>query len=92
MAEMTSSVFHKLCTHVKSDEAKCDKANPRKTLSVNMQTPFIPYKRCVLEELPEEIRPSKTEFPASSSAYKGIIEPFEDQSEDNSSTEVSTTN
>lgn len=84
---MTSSAFHKLCALVKCDQQETiqQESPPRVAqLQLDMQTPFVPYKSSILEEIPQDILPLK-EFSAVSSTDKGIIEPAQDQSQDTSS-------
>lgn len=99
---MTSSAFHNLYTLVKCDqqqettlqEEPSKKEEPSKIvqLQLDMETPFVPYKYSVLEEIPPGFLPVKDKFSGvfSSSVDKGIIEPTQNQSQDNSSTEEST--
>lgn len=82
---MTSSVFHKLLNVLKCDEkeiiaptAPIDQQEPLTSvypLQLDMQTPFVPYKRTILEEIPEELLPPKDESSAVPSTDLGIIEP-----------------
>jgi len=60
-------------------------------LQLNMQTPLVPYKSSILEEIPQDILSSKDEFSAVSSVEKGIIEPAQDRSQNNSLMEQSIT-
>lgn len=90
---MTSSAFHKLCTLIKCDQQETiqQESSPRVAqLQLDMQTPFVPYKSSILEEIPQSILPLKEDFSAVSSADKGIIEPAQDQLQDNSSMGEST--
>ncbi|XP_018397090.1 PREDICTED: uncharacterized protein LOC108775278 [Cyphomyrmex costatus] len=86
MARMTSLAFHKLCTLVKCDQQQeaTPQQEPRAQLQLDTQTPFVPYKTSILEEIPQDFRPLKDEFSAILSADKGIIEPAQNQSRDNS--------
>ncbi|XP_018317385.1 uncharacterized protein [Mycetomoellerius zeteki] len=86
MARMTSSAFHKLCTLVKCDQQQETtlQQEPFTQLQLDMQTPFVPYKSSILEEIPQDIWPLKDEFSAILSADKGIIEPAQNQSQGNS--------
>jgi len=91
---MTSSAFHKLCTLVKSDqqqETTLQQEPLVAQLQLDMQTPFVPYKSSILEEIPQDILSSKDEFSAVSSVEKGIIEPAQDRSQNNSLMEQSIT-
>ncbi|KYQ58588.1 hypothetical protein ALC60_02233 [Trachymyrmex zeteki] len=83
---MTSSAFHKLCTLVKCDQQQETtlQQEPFTQLQLDMQTPFVPYKSSILEEIPQDIWPLKDEFSAILSADKGIIEPAQNQSQGNS--------
>lgn len=92
---MTSSAVHKLYRHVKCDQqqetTRQEKPSSKVTqLQLDMETPFVPYKYSVLEELPPGFLPVKDKFSAVSLVDKGIIEPAQNQSQDNSSTEEST--
>ncbi|XP_011697470.1 PREDICTED: uncharacterized protein LOC105455674 [Wasmannia auropunctata] len=93
-ARMTSSAFHKLCTLVNCNQQQETISQQESLgaaqLQLDMQTPFVPYKSSVLEEIPQDILPLKDEFSAVSSANNGIIEPTQDQSQDNSLIEEST--
>lgn len=58
---------------------------------LDTQTPFVPYKKTILEEIPEDILPSTDEFSTTSSADEApltIIEPPPDQSQDNKTNET----
>lgn len=94
---MTSSAFQKLCTLVKCDQYLIDQSEriPQQerippsseiTQFLDMQTPFVPYKKNILEEIPEDILPQKDEF-SISSVEKGIIESPQNQLQNNSSME-----
>lgn len=94
---MTSSAFQKLCTLVKYDQYLVDQSEripqqeripPSSEIAqfLDMQTPFVSYKKSILEEIPEDILPSKDEF-STSSAEKGIIESPQNQLQNNSSME-----
>lgn len=94
---MTSSAFQKLCALVKRDQYLVDQSeripqqerippSPELPQFLDVQTPFVPYKRSILEEIPEDILLSKNEF-STSSAEKGIIESPQNQSQNNSSME-----
>ncbi|XP_011875448.1 PREDICTED: uncharacterized protein LOC105566220 [Vollenhovia emeryi] len=92
---MTASAFHKLCTLVKCDQPQ--ETTPQQEpsagvaqLQLDMQTPFVPYASSVLEEIPQDILPLKGERSAVSPTDKGIIEPAQNQSRDNSSMEETT--
>ncbi|GAB1864248.1 hypothetical protein CAJAP_05327 [Camponotus japonicus] len=96
-ARMTSSAFQKLCALVKRDQYLVDQSeripqqerippSPELPQFLDMQTPFVPYKRSILEEIPEDILLSKNEF-STLSAEKGIIESPQNQSQNNSSME-----
>lgn len=93
---MTSSAFHKLCTLVKNDQQQETIAQQEPLLEIaqlqlDIQTPFVPYKESVYEEIPKELLSAlKDEFSAVSSVDKGIIEPVQDQSQDSNSMEEST--
>lgn len=101
---MTSSAFQKLYALVKCNQYLIDQSEripqqERITLSpemaqlLDMQTPFVSYKKSVLEEIPEDILRSKDKFSTTSSANYDIdpvIEPLQDQSQDNNSMEEST--
>ncbi|CAL1688132.1 unnamed protein product [Lasius platythorax] len=100
-ARMTSSAFQKLCTLVKCDQYLIDQSegtpqrerippSPELAQLLDTQTPFVPYKKSVLEEIPEDILPSKDEFSITLSADENIIEPQQNQSQDNSSMKEST--
>lgn len=103
-ARMTSSAFQKLYALVKCNQYLIDQSEripqqERITLSpemaqlLDMQTPFVSYKKSVLEEIPEDILRSKDKFSTTSSANYDIdpvIEPLQDQSQDNNSMEEST--
>lgn len=54
---------------------------------LDVQTPFVPYKRSILEEIPEDILSSINKF-STSSAEKGIIESPQNQLQNNSSMEL----
>lgn len=91
---MTSSAFHKLCNLVKYDQEQ--ETTPQQEslevaqLQLDTQTPFIPYKSSILEEIPQDILCSKDEFSAGPSTDKGIIEPAQPQSQDSNLMEEST--
>lgn len=93
---MTSSAFHKLCTLVKNNQQQeIPQQEPSleiAQLQLDMQTPFVPYKESILEEIPKEPLSStlKDKFSAVSSADKGIIEPIQNQSQDSNLMEEST--
>lgn len=92
---MTSSAFHKLCTLVKYDQQQETILRQElpgvAQLQLDMQTPFVPYKSSILEEIPQSFLPLKSEFPSVvSSVDKGIIEPAQDQFQDNDSMKEST--
>lgn len=91
---MTSSAFHKLLTLVKYDQEEA--VSPPSVgvvdrLQIDTQTPFVPYKRTILEEIPEDILPSKGESSNVPSVEQGIIEPSPDQSLNNNVQEEATT-
>ncbi|XP_029672663.1 uncharacterized protein LOC115241176 [Formica exsecta] len=101
-ARLTSSAFQKLCALVKCDQYLVDQleripqregisTSPEMPQFLDTQTPFVPYKKTILEEIPEDILPSKDEFSTTSSADEaplGIIEPPPDQSQDNKTNET----
>ncbi|XP_018046734.1 PREDICTED: uncharacterized protein LOC108686136 [Atta colombica] len=83
MARMTSSAFHKLYILVKCDQQKTT-LQPSAQLQLNMQTPFVPYRSNILEEIPQDIRSLKNESSAIADnllADNFIIEPAQNQSE-----------
>ncbi|XP_012521892.1 uncharacterized protein LOC105828207 [Monomorium pharaonis] len=88
-AKMTSSAFHKLCTLVKCNNQQLETAPQQEPslrvaqLQLDVQTPFVLYKSSILEEIPQDILSSKDEFSAVTLADKGIIEPAQDQLQDN---------
>lgn len=91
---MTSSAFHKLYTHIKCDQqqettVQEESLSKVAQLQLNMETPFVPYKYSVLEEIPHGFLPVKDQFSNVSSVDKGIIEPAQNQSQNNSSVEES---
>ncbi|XP_018367361.1 PREDICTED: uncharacterized protein LOC108763920 isoform X4 [Trachymyrmex cornetzi] len=90
MARMTSSAFHKLCILVKCDQQQETTLQQERLaqLQLDMQTPFVPYKSSILEEIPQDIRFLKDEFSVILSD-NGIIEPAQNQSQDNSLMEES---
>ncbi|KYN16741.1 hypothetical protein ALC57_10938 [Trachymyrmex cornetzi] len=87
---MTSSAFHKLCILVKCDQQQETTLQQERLaqLQLDMQTPFVPYKSSILEEIPQDIRFLKDEFSVILSD-NGIIEPAQNQSQDNSLMEES---
>ena len=102
MAKMTSSAFHKLYILVKCDQQQKKTlqqeplAHHMETpqLQLDIETPFVPYRSSILEEIPEDIRgySLKDEYFATLSADDRIIEPAQNQSEDNSLMEESIDN
>ncbi|XP_025074643.1 uncharacterized protein LOC105429436 [Pogonomyrmex barbatus] len=91
---MTFLVFHKLRILVNYDQWPSDQQEikpqiPQEVpslkiaqLQLNTQTPFVPYKNSVLEEIPRGILHLniKSDFLIVSTIEKGIIEPLQDQS------------
>nr|XP_012219524.1 PREDICTED: uncharacterized protein LOC105670547 isoform X1 [Linepithema humile] len=85
-ARMTSSAFRKLYTLVKCDQQEViSQQEPLLEISpvqLNMQTSFLPYKRTVLEEIPKYIQHSEDEHATASSTNERIIEPLQEESQD----------
>lgn len=83
---MTLSAFHKLCALVKCNqqEVSSQQELSQDIAQLDMQTPFVPYKRGdILEEIPESSSLSKDESNIDSSVNERIIEPLpEAQSQD----------
>jgi len=79
-----SSAFHKLLSLV-----KCDREETREPIVTHLQleitTPFVPYKRSVIEEIPKELVPVEDEPPTQ--IVQGIIEPPQDEMQNNNATE-----
>ncbi|EZA48098.1 hypothetical protein DMN91_006474 [Ooceraea biroi] len=92
-ARMTSSAFHALLTLVKYDQeetvSRQEPSSGVAQVQLGMQTPFVSYKKSVLEEIPEDILPTKDESSAVvPSVDQGIIEPPETRSQDNAPEEA----
>lgn len=88
---MTSSVFRKLYTLAKCDQqeviAQQEPSLPIAPVQLSMQTPILPYKKSVLEEIPRYILRNGLcifvrEGEDDTSANERIIEPL--QEDDNS--------
>ncbi|KAL0113980.1 hypothetical protein PUN28_011354 [Cardiocondyla obscurior] len=89
--KMTSSTFHKLCTLVKYDLVTTQQDSSPITVQLDMQIPFIPYKNSILEEIPQDILLLKDQVCTALLEDKGIIEPTQNEQQDNSSIGESTT-
>lgn len=79
---MTASAFHELCALVKCKQQEA--TSRQEQVQLDMQTPFVPYKRSILEEISEDAPLSKDESSIKSSIDERIIEPLQDQSQDQS--------
>ncbi|KAL6442411.1 hypothetical protein ACFW04_002565 [Cataglyphis niger] len=93
---LTSSAFQKLYALVKCDQYlvgrdQLEEVPQRERISplpempqlLDTQTPFVPYKRTILEDLPEDILKEISPISPSALAEEGIIEPPLDQSHNN---------
>lgn len=85
---MTSSAYHELYALVKCNrqEAIPSREPLREQeitpLQIDMQTPFVPNERSAFDEI-SEYQFAKDGSVAGPSAGNGIVEPLQDQSQDN---------
>lgn len=84
---MTSAAFRKLYTLAKCDQQEViSQQEPLLEIApvqLNVQTPVLPYKESVLEEIPKYILHSENEHVTASSTDERIIEPLQEESQDN---------
>jgi len=57
-------------------------------IQLEMTTPFVPYKTSILEEIPKELEVVEDEL--STQIVQGIIEPPQDEVQDNNAIEETT--
>jgi len=80
---MTSSAFHKLWILVKCDQEEIMEPMNVTQIQLEMTTPFVPYKRSILEEVPVLV----VEDEPITQIVQGIIEPPQDEVQDNNAIE-----